>query len=124
MSVYQSVLSETEREQLLAAILKNTEITPKCHIWKSKPDKCGYGRLYFTFRGVRKSFLVHRLKYFLENSGNFISPAEQVSHLCHNKLCVNPTHLSLEPDKINKRRNVCKNNGECEGHRGYRACIL
>lgn len=33
----------------------------------------------------------------------------QVSHLCHNPNCFNPNHLVIEPSRLNKSRNDCKN---------------
>lgn len=33
----------------------------------------------------------------------------QVSHLCHTPNCFNPEHLIVEPSRLNKSRNDCKN---------------
>lgn len=38
-----------------------------------------------------------------------------VSHLCHQPLCVNPEHLVLEPHRINILRITCQKQGKCTG---------
>ena len=45
-------------------------------------------------------------------------------HEYRNLDCVNLKHLSFEPHCINNNRLVCKNDGECCGHRGFSDCIL
>lgn len=32
----------------------------------------------------------------------------EVSHLCHNSRCINPSHLIVEPSKDNRARNACQ----------------
>jgi len=58
-------------------------------------------------------FFVHRQR--LQTGQNeFGWPAnEQVSHLCHRENCVNPLHLTIEPQWCNLRRNFCGANGAC-----------
>lgn len=50
--------------------------------------------------------LVERLK------GN-LTRGLHCSHLCHNPLCVEPSHLVAEDPKFNTRRNACKEQGKC-----------
>jgi hypothetical protein len=38
----------------------------------------------------------------------------QVSHLCHRKECINPSHLVYEPQWRNLKRNYCGEKGECD----------
>lgn len=38
----------------------------------------------------------------------------QISHLCHRKECINPTHLVYEPQWKNLKRNYCGEQGECD----------
>jgi len=45
-------------------------------------------------------------------------PANRVdlSHLCHNKNCVNPDHLVFELNTINQARVLCAETGRCFSH--------
>ena len=66
----------------------------------------------------------HVLSYFLHKETLPDSRKDCISHLCHNSKCVRPSHLSLEPMKINLKRSVCKKARQCFGHDDYEACIL
>lgn len=46
------------------------------------------------------------------------------SHLCHNSLCVNVNHISLEHHFINNNKQYCLNSNLCYGHVGFRNCML
>lgn len=95
-----------------------------CKIWQGQ-QRNGYGILEIRFRGNRKlKITVHRLVYYINHNCEKIPPSLHVSHLCHNKLCCEPSHLSLEPQRINNNRNICKRNGECSGHHGYSNCVI
>jgi len=50
--------------------------------------------------------LVHHLS-MAANKGEFPTENEDVSHLCHNKLCCNPDHLVIESHKLNWMRMFC-----------------
>jgi len=39
---------------------------------------------------------------------------EQISHLCHNPDCINPTHIVIEARWKNVKRNYCGINGTCD----------
>ena len=59
-----------------------------CQIWIEGENGVGYGQLNWKNRILR----VHRLSY-----QTFIGSPDgwQVLHLCHNKLCIAPSHLYL-----------------------------
>lgn len=40
--------------------------------------------------------------------------AIDVSHLCHNEYCINPSHLCLEHHNINLSRNLCQGAPNCK----------
>lgn len=42
----------------------------------------------------------------------YVKP-DEVSHLCHNSLCVNSDHLNIEHQKINKNRQKCNGKRIC-----------
>ena len=67
---------------------------------------------------------VHRLSYFLYIWPRTLVHTMHVSHLCHNKRCTKPDHLSYEPARINNQRQACKAAARCTGHRGYKKCKI
>jgi len=97
----------------------------RCTLWTGEVDTHGYGVLCRSFDDKKvKLPRVHRLAYYLAHLPTSLNSKLHVSHLCHNKLCITPNHLSYEPQKINNQRNSCKLNGECTGHRGQKKCKL
>ena len=72
----------------------------------------------------RKKKKAHRFCVMLHNNDLDLDSALDCSHLCHNNLCVNRHHLSMEPRHINNNRIDCKNEGTCQGHNGYSDCML
>lgn len=120
---FTSELSENEIENFLLK-LKCTNIQNEhCLLW-SGAQRNSYGILENRFRGNKIKIPVHRLAYFLKHNCEPLSPEMHVSHLCHNKLCINVEHLSLEPQAINNSRQICKNEGECYGHHGFQNCLI
>jgi hypothetical protein len=95
-----------------------------CHIWTGPQNKDDYGFVRVMFRGVRKNVCAYRLAYFLATDCRPLSEEFHVSHRCHNKLCVNVSHLSLELSNVNRKRDICRDDGECYGHRGHAMCIF
>lgn len=123
-SVYQTRLSASEFDLYSSKMFKHTDTSLTCHIWKSTIDRHGYPKLNITYRNKRKWVFAHRFNFFLHNQGKTMKGLH-VSHLCHNKICVNIHHLSLEPTVINSSRNICKAEGFCcRSHKRYPACIL
>ena len=83
-----------------------------CMLWHQTSKN--YGRISVQLdSGLTKNVYVHRLSYFLSKSdicGLFEkSKTHEVSHLCHNTLCVNADHLSFEPSSINCERKIFVN---------------
>jgi hypothetical protein len=76
-------------------------------------------------------FRVHRLVYALEHNDipksmseiteNMLTPPDldkngvkvEVSHLCHEPLCLNSNHLVLESHRINLHRIICRKQMKC-----------
>lgn len=91
-----------------------------------------YGRLRRRFPCDEKSrqYGVHQLALMIHmNILEFPKThiKMHVSHLCHNKLCCNPEHLSYEPQSINNNRQNCEPS-KCRHHSirdtQYPDCII
>lgn len=95
-----------------------------CHPWQGRTDKDGYGELRIKFRGSRICLKAHRVVFALSNPHLVLKSSSDVSHLCHNRQCVNLQHLSYEPHSVNNNRMPCKLDGECSGHHGFQDCHM
>ena len=78
-----------------------------------------YGVVKVNFRCGKRNLTAHRLSYMLYQRQTFMRANLDASHLCHNSLCVNAEHISLEPHSVNIQRNSCKKTGNCSGHGIY-----
>ena len=75
-------------------------------------DRCGYPVMKVTLpNGKRYQVSAARLMYMCHYK--LLTLHGDVSHLCHNKVCVNIHHLVCETREINLNRQVCKNRGVC-----------
>lgn len=95
-----------------------------CILWVGCRDRYGYGIKRVTWpEGEMFLERVHRVSYMLKhrilkNDMLKLSPEGfelDVSHLCHNKLCINSLHLALEPHTMNISRVYCMKGGHCFG---------
>ena len=73
------------------------EMTNGCLEWQGQTGSSGYGQI----KAFRKMVSCHRLSYEL-NYGP-IPEGLEVMHSCHNKLCINPDHLSIGTHKQNMK---------------------
>ena len=102
---------------------QNSTSQNDCLIWTGPVTKTGYGIYKLTHRGRRWNLKVHRLAFYLHLEAP-LPRDKHVSHICHTKTCIKICHLSLEPQSVNNSRLVCKNEGYCGGHIGYKKCLL
>lgn len=88
--------------------LKIDEIERFCESF-IRSDSCWYWRtpstdLYYgQFKSKGKRYLAHRVAYELFN-GVEIPTGLEIDHLCHNRPCVNPSHLEAVTHKVNQQR--------------------
>ena len=110
------------KPRVQAKLLQMSLISPngQCHLWsgttKTKKN-LEYGVLNLKLAPGRwRLYYVHRLAYMAHNDNFDISAAWDCSHLCHNTLCINAQHISLEKHSTNNNRQGCKAKGMCSGH--------
>lgn len=114
-----------------------------CRLWTGAKDRDGYGRIKVTWllpdgstvsKTERAPRIVYMLKLNVHTKCDFPTSADsadgltvplEVSHLCHQRLCVNADHLSLEPRSVNMGRMHCKGQRQChQCHEGYPRCLI
>ena len=121
---FKSTLCSERALKFRNALTDKSVARNECVVWTGSTDIYGYGVYRVSVDGKRLKLLVHRLSYFIVKSPVPLCSDIHVSHLCHNKLCVNVAHLSYENASINNARKVYHLNGECTGHRGFQDCIF
>ena len=121
--VFSTQYTDTELQYCERIIQRHCFTSENCSIWTDSKDRDGYGMIQFQFRGKQVKVRVNRLIFYFQ-SGCSDMKKLHVSHLCHNRICITPEHLSLEPQSTNNKRKTCKLDGECIGHYGYKSCIL
>ena len=117
------------RKRIKKKVKKNAFASGQCWEWtgaRRNPDG-KYGRMRVRFNGVSRTIGAHRVSYMAFNRV-ILDSSEEVSHICHQPLCVNPHHLSVEDRGTNVDRLTCKERGICTGHRFkgqvFKACLL
>ena len=99
-----------------------------CHIWNGATsggsDSAGrYGVCRISWDGGSRTIYTHQLSYGIEH-GQLPQNDLQVSHLCHNRLCCNPHHLTAESQSDNSTRANCVAQNQCIRHGLRPACML
>lgn len=89
-------------ESAEARILAKTEIKDPagCWIWKGRKNDDGYGRIVFK----RKQRYLHRFVY--EHVIGPIPEGLELDHLCRNRACINPLHVTPVTHRENVLRGV------------------
>jgi len=85
-----------------------------CMMWNGYKTKIGYGHArimsFMMPEEGYKQILIHRAAYMLkikQTSRPPIPEGLEVSHLCNDKACANPEHLTLETHRSNHIRSQC-----------------
>ena len=117
---------DTQKERLM----KNSEAYGEfgCHVCKLGGGKTPYSTLTvkFPWKEAKKTVSSHRFAYMLEKNCFELQKDMQVSHRCHNKRCITADHLSLEPEHVNKDRQICRGTFpvKCRSHPPYADCLI
>ena len=81
-------------------LLKTGQVNDRgCLEWINAKDKNGYGHTVFVKDGIRKTWKVHRLMYYLVYGD--IPEGKLICHTCDNPPCFNILHLFLGSPKDN-----------------------
>jgi hypothetical protein len=84
-----------------------------CMFWNGAVSK-GYGIQKLTLPDHTQIVrTAHRILYMCHIKSIDIDKKMDVSHLCHQKLCININHLHLEPHDTNMSRRECQIAGHC-----------
>ena len=123
--LYTEPLTQREKLKILRVLDTSSHFEATgCKNWTKELTRDGYPVFRTTFRGKRMWVRAHRITYYIAHECAPIEAAMHISHICHNKSCVNPQHLNKETQNINNNRNICKREGACHGHFGHPQCIL
>ena len=95
----------------IARFWKKVDRSGDCWEWTAYIIPNRYGQIRFHGKGV----LAHRFSYAIAHGE---CPTElQVDHMCHNRRCVNPSHLQLVTRQQNNENKIAMKNGK-SGIRG------
>ena len=75
--------------------------------YRDPVDKHQTGANAHRIAKMVQNFTLHRTIYLADGDA---------SHLCHNKQCVRPDHVNIEPSQVNQSRKVCIRLGRCTRH--------
>jgi hypothetical protein len=102
----------------------------QCLVWRGT-TRSSHGTLYGVLcckvHDQWKTEYVHRLALIFHKGWTLEDVADRgldVSHLCHNPLCVRPEHLSYEPHWVNRNRTKCVSLNICQKHADHLDCML
>lgn len=96
----------------------------QCRLWHNGQRSKSYGQIKVKLPNLEwHSYSPAKLSLIIE-LGFIPPPSLDCSHLCHNRLCINPDHLSLEPHGINMQRVNCMSEGVCRQHVNYPPCLI
>ena len=89
----------------------------QCWIYQGNTKKDGYAYVTFRKPGKEKPVTssVQRVSLMILRQ-SFDLPEGDASHLCHNRLCVRHSHISLEPRSVNTQRRTCVREKKCLHH--------
>ena len=84
-----------------------------CIVWVGSKDKDGYGKCRRRHE-LGTIWLPHRLAWIVKHGA--IPKGLEVDHLCRNRSCINPEHLTVVDHISNVERSIYKR----ENHRNFR----
>ena len=128
-----ALLTQEEANMLLDKIKQNSVECQDsaCRNWAKNALKNGYPQMKIgvgiaaKFGNPNRPFNPACILYSITNNFKLYKQNNiRLSHICHNKLCLNIDHLVMEELSTNIQRNCCYGNGDCSGHPNKIDCIL
>lgn len=115
MAVSSKCFNSADQAVLMDKLNENVQLSPngECKLYKGATQN-GYGIVRKSINGHKQQIYAHRLVKMHELGTEQI--LENCSHLCHNKLCVNTSHITVESQALNNNRQTCTINRKCTGH--------
>ncbi len=116
---------EIEKEKLVKRSMQSAN--GECTLWTGpRSSDSLYGLVSFQHPDSRVTTKrkAHRFAVMVEMKDLDLDRELNCSHLCHNRLCINTRHISLEFNHINNNRKHCIYVGRCSGHEGFPDCML
>ena len=119
------LLTQEEARFLLDKIRENSiqSQDSECKNWSKRSLKNGYPQMKITvpiaykFGNPNRPFNPACILYSISNNFKLYKQSNiRLSHLCHNKLCLNINYLTMEELSTNIQRNRCYGNRVCSGH--------
>lgn len=124
----QNTMSDSFANEILKKIEnKSRQSENSCILYTGRIKKTGYGMIDVRFPGMDRHIPmhVHRVRYMIHIRTFKLTPSEfHVSHLCHNRICINVSHFSFEPAHVNNSRQNCFSEKRCTKHCPYPDCIF
>ena len=99
--MYHLTVARTYDEQRADRFWNKVLITSQkqCWEWQASRQSSGYGAFAYT---PKRIVTAHRVSWALANNNGVLPDSKLVvMHLCDNKLCVNPSHLTLATVAVN-----------------------
>lgn len=104
------------KESFETRLLRYTEKTESCWLWKGARTEFGHGIFAVKSEGRTRNFMAHRISWELYRGE--IPPDLKVLHRCDVPNCVNPDHLFLGTQKDNVADMIQKGRARYRGLKG------
>jgi hypothetical protein len=122
-----NLLSPAYKEILYQNFETKSKQINGCKVWTGAKNSSGYPQTKITDPETeeKRVMSVHRVVFALGSNQNIDNPVYQVSHLCHNRACIEYNHLNFETAATNTQRSRrCLPNRACEGHGNEPKCLF
>jgi hypothetical protein len=122
-----NLVSPAYKQTLYHRFERKSEQINGCRVWTGAKNSSGYPqtKIKDPESGENIVLSVHRVVFGLQSNRNIDNPGYQVSHLCHNRACIQYNHLNFETAATNTQRSrQCVPNRACEGHVNEPNCLF